>query len=79
MRERTADRVLADLSRLMRVDLSDAESEKLLVYLNTHASIENEELVLEPSPFDGKDPRHLDERVRGLLLMLTQHPSYHLR
>jgi len=45
-------------------------------YLNTER--QNDGTVVA-DPFDGSDAGHLDERVRGLLWILAQHPTYHLR
>ena len=48
-------------------------------YLNTRAVEQGTELLLENDPFRGDDQMHLGERVRGLLFLLAQHPSYLLR
>jgi hypothetical protein len=32
-----------------------------------------------PAPFDGNDPKMVNERVGNLVYVLAQHPAYHLR
>jgi hypothetical protein len=76
LNERTADAVVDRLAYLFVVDLSAEDRTAMIEYLNTER--ENDGTVND-DPFDGSDPDHLDERVRGLLWMLAQHPSYHLR
>jgi hypothetical protein len=45
-------------------------------YLNTNRDSSGATL---PEPFDGSDPGQIDEKVRGLLYIMAQHPAYHIR
>ena len=57
----------------LHVVQADAERELLLEYMNTQRFANGE---VEDSPFDPDDPGHLDERLRGLLYILAQHPTF---
>ena len=74
--QRTDQAVLDALSDLLRVPLTAAEEQALLYYLNT--SRQPDGSVID-SPFVGSNQAHLDERVRGLLYILAQHPSYQVK
>lgn len=74
--ERTDDAVLDTLEGLLRVSLTDAERTALLDYLNTTRATNG---TISPSPFDGSSQAQLDERVRGLIYILAQHPSFHVK
>jgi uncharacterized protein (DUF1800 family) len=76
---RSADEVVGALAALLQVTLTAAESQQLAEFLGTSARTQNGQLVLEPSVFDGDDTRQVDERVRALLFLLSQHPTYQLR
>jgi uncharacterized protein (DUF1800 family) len=74
--DRTAPNVVDALALLLRVDLSDPERQSCIDYLNTQRQSNG---TVTSSPFDGSSQTHLDERVRGLLWILAQHPSSHVR
>jgi uncharacterized protein (DUF1800 family) len=74
--ERTAENVVDTLARLLDVQLSTQDRTDLVLYLNT---VRDAAGVVTASPFDGSSQQHLDERVRGLLYALAQHPTYHSR
>lgn len=74
--ERTAAAVLDTLENLMRVTLTDGERASLIDYLNT---VRQSNGTVVPSPFDGSNQTHLDERVRGLVYILAQHPTFHVK
>ena len=57
-------------------DLSDVERQACVDYLNTQRQSNG---TVVSSPFDGSNQTHLDERVRGLLWILAQHPSSQVR
>lgn len=74
-----ADTTVAALADRLGVELSDAEHARLSGYLDSRAEFAADRLVIEPSPFDPMLMIHREERVRGLLYILAQHPDYQLR
>jgi hypothetical protein len=72
----TATEAVDALAALLRVALSAADRQACIDYLNTQR---NSQGVVSASPFDAANNTHVDERVRGLLYILTQHPTYHVR
>lgn len=77
--QRSAAQVVDALADLMQVQLTPDETVRLRTYLDSSVRESGGQLVVEPSRFDGTNTRHLDERVHGLLFILSQHPNYHLR
>ncbi|MFO0980243.1 MAG: DUF1800 domain-containing protein [Planctomycetota bacterium] len=78
--QRSDVNVVDQLSRLLRVRLSDEERAACVEYLNRdriYKDSESDYTVIDP--FDGSDPVQIDKKVRGLLYILGQHPSYHVR
>jgi hypothetical protein len=73
--QRSAAQVVDHFAARLRVRLSDEDRTELQRYLNTVRQNGNP----VASAFDGNNPQHVDERVRGLLLILAQHPTYHAR
>ncbi|MCE9638457.1 MAG: DUF1800 family protein [Planctomycetes bacterium] len=74
--QRSAGEVVDALTKLLRVTLSDAERTSCIDYLNTQRQTNG---TYTASTFDGSSQAHLDERVRGLLYILAQHPTYQIR
>jgi uncharacterized protein (DUF1800 family) len=74
--QRSALEVVDHFAGLLRVELTDADRTAFVEYLNTQRQTNG---TVTASTFDGNNAQHIDERVRGLLLVLSQHPSYHLR
>ena len=74
--ERTAEAVVDTLAQLLDVKLSTQDRANLVLYLNT---VRDAAGNVTSSPFDGSSQQQLDERVRGLLYALAQHPTYHSR
>lgn len=74
--QRTADAVVDTLCELLSVEMTPQDRTEMIDYLNTERQNDG---TVQPSPFDGSDQDHLDERVRGALLILAQHPTYHVR
>jgi uncharacterized protein (DUF1800 family) len=74
--QRTAPNVVDALTSLLRIELNSTERQQMIDYLNSQR--QNDGTVV-PSPFDGSIQQQLDERVRGLLYILAQHPTYHER
>jgi uncharacterized protein (DUF1800 family) len=75
-KERTAEGVVDALAGVLRVDLDPEDRAEMIDYLNTRRNTDGTYAV---QPFDGADSRHIDERVRGLLYILAQHPTYQVR
>jgi uncharacterized protein (DUF1800 family) len=73
--ERTSAAVTDTLAALLNVHMTAAERASYITYLDT--TIEGG--VVVASPFDGSNAQHLSNRVRGLLYILSQHPSYAVR
>ncbi len=71
----TAEEVLDFLANRLSVTLAPTEHTQMLDYMNT----DRLGGVVVPDPFDADNLVHLDQRVRGVLYMLGQHPSYVLR
>lgn len=68
--------VVDHLAHLLGVELSDAERTTCATYLDTKV---NSNGTTTPSLFTAGDPQHIDERGRGLLYILVQHPSYFIK
>jgi hypothetical protein len=64
------------LAARLRVRLSAEDETSCAAYLDT---LRRSDGTLVASPFDASNPTHVDERVRGLLYVLAQHPTYQLR
>ena len=65
------------LADLLYVPLTPAERTQLITYLDS--SYDRTTQQVTPSPFNPANPTHVSERVRGLLYILAQHPSYAIR
>jgi uncharacterized protein (DUF1800 family) len=74
--QRTADAVVDTLAGLLDVQLSTQDRADMVTYLNTTRDAAGN---VTTSAFDGSVQAQLDERVRGLLYVLAQHPTYHSR
>ncbi len=72
--QRTADAVVDSLALLLDVQLSTQDRADLVAYLGSQRDSSGN---VTSSPFDGSNQQQLDERVRGLLYILAQHPTYH--
>ena len=72
----TAEKTVARLKYLLNVRTTPAEDAIYVTYLNNDMDGGG---VVSPDPFDPADPVHIDERVRGLLYILSQHPSAHVK
>jgi hypothetical protein len=59
------------------VKLLPAERTSLITYLDTSYNATTG--VTTSSPFDPNNTTHVSERVRGLLYILAQHPTYAIR
>jgi hypothetical protein len=73
---RTDQACLDAVAGLLRVDLTDAEEADLLAYMNTARQADG---TVVASPFDGNSQAHLDERVRGIVYILAQHPGFQVK
>ena len=71
----TSADVAEELIWLLRLRLTEAERSEAIRYLDT--DFVRGEVVA--SPFDPTNPTHIDSRLRGLIYILAQHPSYHIR
>ena len=73
--QRTSTNVVDVLCDLLHVTATPAEKTQYVTYLDT--DLVNG--VVTASPFDGSSATHISERVRGLLYILAQHPTYTVR
>ncbi|MCZ6689631.1 MAG: DUF1800 family protein [Planctomycetota bacterium] len=74
--QRSSAEVVDELTNLMRLKLATVERTEYINYLDTNRDAAGN---VFSDPFDGNDPIHVDERVRGLLYVMAQHPTYHIR
>lgn len=72
----TATETVDALAALLRVPLTPADRTACVTYLDTQRQGNG---TVVPSPFSAANDVHIDERVRGLLYVLAQHPTYHVR
>jgi len=66
-----------ELALLLHVQLTDPERTQFATYLDTSYNATTG--VVTPSPFSANNAAHVAERVRGLLYILVQHPTYAVR
>ena len=74
--QRTPQAVVDAVSDTLRVPLTASEEQACIDYLNT---IRQANGTVVSSPFNGDSQAHLDERVRGLVYILAQHPAYQVK
>jgi hypothetical protein len=70
----SAAEVLDDVALHLGVTLTPTEHADLVTYLDT--TMDGSGNVVMGDPLDVGDPQHVSERVRGLLYILAQHPTY---
>lgn len=68
----TTGQVVDALVRTLNVTVSAAERAQYVTYLDQNASG-------QPDVFDPNNPTDVDQRLRGLLYILAQHPTYTVR
>ncbi|MHC5012070.1 MAG: DUF1800 family protein, partial [Planctomycetota bacterium] len=73
----TASETVDAMALRMGVTLSVSERTSLVTYLDTYT--DSSGTVFFDEPFDPANPAHLAERVRGLIYIMAQHPTYMLR
>jgi hypothetical protein len=65
---------------LLRIDWGADERQACIDYLNfDRVTTDDGKERTIPDPFDGNAPEQIDKKIRGLLYILAQHPSYQLR
>lgn len=74
--QRTADSVVDTLAKLLDVQLTTQDRVDLVAYMNTQRDAAGN---VTSSPFDPANQTQIDERCRGLLYILAQHPTYQSR
>jgi uncharacterized protein (DUF1800 family) len=74
--DRTAPNVVDAMTTLLRVTLTASERQQMIDFLN---SFRNTSGMVVVSPFDGSNQGHLDQRVRNLINILCQHPTYQVK
>lgn len=72
----TSAEVVDALAQRLRVTLSPDERTELITYLDTTRTTEG---VVVPDPFDPANLAQVEVKIRGLLWILGQHPTYQLR
>jgi uncharacterized protein (DUF1800 family) len=76
LEERTADSVVDTFAKLLDVELTTQDRADLVSYMNTTRDAVGN---VTSSPFVPSSQTQIDERCRGLLWVLAQHPSYQAR
>ncbi|HHI78976.1 MAG TPA: DUF1800 domain-containing protein [Planctomycetes bacterium] len=76
---RSAEAVLDRILMLLRVEPDPQERQLYLDFLGQRIWLEGKKLMRKRDAFDGEDPQQVDERVRGLLFLVSQHPSAWLK
>ena len=69
--------VVDELAIDMRLTLTPAERQSYIDYLNSNRNSDGS--IDTSEPFDSTNANHIDERLRGLLYILSLHPSYSIR
>jgi uncharacterized protein (DUF1800 family) len=77
--QRGSEQVVDHLLGLMRVRPTQQERQTYVSWLDTEIRLEGNQIVRRPSPFLWTDRQHIDERLRGLLFLLAQHPTAHTK
>ena len=72
----TSMEVVDALALHLGVKLEGEERSRLVEYLDTQREGDGD---VVSDPFDPNNPDHVDERIRGLLYILGQHPTYMVR
>lgn len=72
----TADKTVDHFAWMLNIQLNSAQRQDCIDYLNTD---QNGAGSVFSDPWDWNDPAMVNKKVRGLLYILGQHPSYHLR
>jgi hypothetical protein len=72
----TSAEVVDAITDLLGVEPTPGEIQTYTTYLDTDRE-PNGTIVADP--FDPTDPIHVDERLRGLLYVVSGHPQYHVR
>jgi len=75
----TAAEAVAALAERLSVVVAPEETAIYVDYLDTRATLAGGALQTTREPFDAGNPQHIAERLRGLLFLLTQHPTFLLR
>jgi len=68
----TAENVVDEMCKLLNIRPTTGQRDEYIAYLNVTGNG-------TPSTFDGTDAAHINERVRGLLYILSQHPDAHVK
>ena len=76
---RTSDGVVDALLGVMSLEVSAQERSRYVGLLNSKVVQRSGKLEVSPSTFDWQNSTHRDERLRGLLHVMAQHPSFHTR
>ncbi|MGE3853121.1 MAG: DUF1800 family protein [Planctomycetota bacterium] len=74
--QRSAANVVNTFIRLLGITPSATERQRYVDYLNTDM---NGSSIVFADPFDGNNATQIDKKVRGLLYIMAQHPTYHVR
>ncbi|MCA8939777.1 MAG: hypothetical protein KDB07_08220, partial [Planctomycetes bacterium] len=72
---RSAPEVVDHMANLMNLTLTTDQRDIYIGYLNS--AVVGGNAVF--NAFDGGNDTHLEERVRGLLYIMAQHPDYNFR
>lgn len=73
--QRTKEAVVDRLAESFGISMTISERNRYLDYLDSDRV--NNQVVA--NPFNGDDPVQVDKKVRGLVYIMAQHPSFHVR
>lgn len=74
--QRTDTAVVDQLAASFGINMTISERQRYIDYLN---SDRNSSGVTIADPFNGDNATQVDKKIRGLLYMMAQHPSFHIR
>lgn len=77
--ERNPTSAVQSLAARLDLTLDADDVATYATYLDTRTFVQGEELMTERDPFRFERREHVSERLRGLLFLLSQHPSFLLR
>jgi len=75
--QRTDTAVVDRLAASFGINMTITERQRYIDYLNTDQATTTSLPV--SNPFNGNDATQIDKKVRGLLYIMAQHPSFHIR
>jgi uncharacterized protein (DUF1800 family) len=73
---RTDSAVVDRMASAFGINMTISERNRYLEYLNSDRNAQGQVIS---SPFNGDNATEIDKKVRGLIYIMSQHPSFHIR